>query len=109
MNENNPTVQSLSAQQFKEMRQTQPGVVVDVRTAEEFASGHLEGALNADYRSGEVEKQIQNWDKEQPYYLHCAGGARSGKAAQLMAAQGFKKVYNIGGFGDLKNTGLPTE
>ncbi|MFT2008023.1 rhodanese-like domain-containing protein [Pontibacter sp. 13R65] len=82
-------------------------VLVDVRTPAEFEGGHLQGAQNADFLSHEFQEAMQQWDKSKTYYLYCASGNRSGKAAKLMEEAGFKRVFNIGGFKDLKEAGLP--
>lgn len=86
----------------------QDDVLVDVRTPGEFNDGHLQDALNSDFNSGEFKKQIQGWDKSKTYYLYCASGNRSGKAAQLMSQLGFENVYNLGAYKSLKEAGLPT-
>lgn len=103
------TVQRLSAAEFREMNQQQPGVVLDVRTPGEYSTGHLQGATNYDFLGGEFNRNMGNLDKSEVYYLYCASGNRSGTAAQMMVNAGFSKVYNVGGFSDLKAGGLPTE
>lgn len=102
-------VQELSTQEFKRQRMSGKTRVVDVRTPEEFADGHLTGAINSDYRSGDFAEEIKTWKKDKVYYLYCATGNRSGKAAELMKAAGFQHIYNIGGYQDLREAGLPTE
>jgi phage shock protein E len=82
-------------------------ILVDVRTPEEFASGHVKKARNSDFSGGQFAEQIQGWDKSKTYYLYCASGNRSGKAAQLMSDAGFKHVYNLGAFKDLQANGIP--
>lgn len=102
-------VQNLTPQQLKGERMSRKTVLVDVRTPEEFADGHLDGALNSDYRGGAFAQEIETWDKDKVYYLYCATGNRSGKAAELLKEAGFKYIYNVGGFTDLKEAGFPTE
>lgn len=102
-------VKQLSPTEFKDQRMSTKAVLLDVRTPEEFAMSHLEGASNADYRGGEFAQEMKNWDKNKIYYLYCASGNRSGKAAELMKEAGFKHIYNVGGFNALKEAGLPTE
>lgn len=107
---NNPhNNMDLKASEFKEKITTQPGVVIDVRTDEEYNNGHL--ALT-DYQfnflDGEFENQLDQMDKDQTYYLYCRTGNRSGKAAELMKENGFDNVYNVGGFEDLANSGFET-
>jgi len=102
-------VQNLTPGQFKEQRMSRKTMLVDVRTPEEFAAGHLDGALNSDYRGGAFAEEIKNWDKDKVYYLYCASGNRSGKAAELLKEAGFRHIYNVGAFTTLKEAGLPTE
>lgn len=89
---------------------TQPNtVVLDVRSPEEFAKGHLTGARNLDYRADDFAQQVAHLDPKQTYVLYCASGNRSGKAAVLMQGKGFTKVVNAGGFETLKSSGLPVQ
>ncbi|SIT93598.1 rhodanese-like domain-containing protein [Pontibacter indicus] len=105
-------VQTLSATEYKahhEKIDNKEVILVDVRTPAEFEAGHLDKTQHADFLSGEFEKEMPTWDKDKVYYLYCASGNRSGKAAKLMEEAGFKKVYNIGGYQDLKAAGLPVK
>jgi phage shock protein E len=102
------SLKTISATDYKTQHdKDKKAVLVDVRTPAEFKAGHLEGAKNADFLSGEFQKEMQAWDKNKTYYLYCASGNRSGKAAKVMEEAGFKTIYNIGGYKDLKSTGLP--
>ncbi len=101
-----PTVKSISPATYQE--QAKPtDALIDVRTAAEFKEGHVKQALNADFNGGQFAEQIKNWDKNKTYYLYCASGNRSGKAATLMSEAGFKHFFNLGAFKDLKAGGLP--
>lgn len=71
--------------------------VVDVRTAAEFASGHLDGALNIDFQDADFASQIAQLPKDGVYYLYCRSGSRAGQAASVMKSQGFANVTNLGG------------
>ena len=84
-------------------------VLLDVRTPEEFAAGHVKGAENLNFRAPDVREQVAKLDKEQTYVLYCASGNRSGQTLKLMEEAGFKNVVNAGGFKDLKAAGLPAE
>ena len=98
----------ITATEYKQKHvNTKEAVLVDVRTPAEFTEGHLQKALNSDYRNGQFEEDLQHWDKSKTYYLYCASGNRSGKAAKLLEEAGFKTIYNIGGYEDLKAAGLP--
>ncbi|WP_276496578.1 rhodanese-like domain-containing protein [Pontibacter litorisediminis] len=102
-------VQNMTPTEFKRQNLNSKTVLVDVRTPEEYASGHLDGAMLSDFRGGDFAEDIRNWDKDKVYYLYCASGNRSGQAAELMKQAGFKHIYNLGGYQDLKVAGLPTE
>ena len=102
-------VKQLTPKEFAKQKMESNAVLLDVRTPEEFAGGYLEGAENVDYRGGDFAREMGNWDKDKVYYLYCASGNRSGKAAELMREAGFKHIYNIGGYSTLKEAGLPTE
>jgi rhodanese-related sulfurtransferase len=72
-------------------------VVLDVRTAEEFADGHLEGAVVVDFYAPDFADQLAGLDPDVPYLLYCRSGNRSGQAAGLMADLGFVDVANVDG------------
>ena len=71
-------------------------VVIDVRTPEEYATGHLEGARLLDLTGGELEAAIPGLDPAADYYVYCRSGNRSGQAEQLMRAAGIDRVTNLG-------------
>jgi rhodanese-related sulfurtransferase len=69
--------------------------LVDVRSREEFDQGHLPGAKNlpVDVLAGRTREL---GSKDKPVVVYCRSGARSGRAASLLRAAGFKKVVNLG-------------
>ena len=84
--------------------------VVDVRSAEEFASGHLIGAKHVAVEniSSELNKTVP--DKKRPLILVCASGMRSQKAQRIALQMGYEQVHSLGG--GLKNwqdANLPLE
>lgn len=83
--------------------------LVDVRTPEEFNSGHLQYATNINFNSPEFKTEIGKLDKGKPVYLYCRSGNRSGKAADTLKTLGFHAFYNIGGFEQLKADGFPAD
>lgn len=83
-------------------------IVIDVRTPEEFASGHLADARNIDVQNGSFEADVDDLDRGATYVLYCRSGARAGAAGQIMLEMGFTDVVNAGGFDDLASAGLPT-
>lgn len=72
-------------------------VVIDVRTAEEFAQNHLVGAVNVDFKATDFTEQVQKLDKAHSYRLYCRSGSRSTQAAELMKQLGFSDVQSVGG------------
>ena len=74
--------------------------VIDVRTPEEFAEGHLDGAVNLDVQSGRFEAELAALDPEGEYFVYCRSGNRSAAAAATMAEAGFTDVTDLGGLQD---------
>lgn len=72
-------------------------VVIDVRTPAEFASGHLEGAVNIDVQSPDFAQQIMALDKDGDYFIYCRSGNRSGQAIAQMTQMGFDPNNLING------------
>lgn len=73
-------------------------VVLDVRTKEEFAQGHLPNAMNIDVLdSANFVQQIQTLNKRKKYVVYCRSGKRSVKASELLAGSQFKHIYNMEG------------
>ena len=83
-------------------------VVVDVREATEYAQGHIADAKHIPLAQlGERLKELARY-KEKPVLLHCQGGVRSAKACDLLAKQGFTKLYNLqGGINAWQQAKLP--
>lgn len=72
--------------------------LIDVRTFEEYESGHLDKAQNIDFLNEELFiTEIEKFDKSQPIYIYCRSGNRSGKAATLMQELGFQTIYDLEG------------
>jgi rhodanese-related sulfurtransferase len=88
---------------------TEPEVtILDVRTPEEFASGHIEGAINVDFNSGNFANEITRLNPSETYAIYCRSGSLSGQAASIMHKAGFHDVSNLnGGVIDWANAGLP--
>ena len=64
-------------------------VIIDVRTPAEFASGHLDGAVNIDVQSPDFAAQIMELDPNGDYFVYCRSGNRSGQAIAQMNQMGF--------------------
>lgn len=80
--------------------------VIDVRTADEFAGGHVRGAVNIPVaelgqRMDEVAGLVKA-DKTAPIVVYCASGRRSSQAQEALSAAGYSRIVNGGGFDDLQ-------
>jgi phage shock protein E len=82
------------------------GILVDVRSLEEWNSGHHPKAIHLDWNGSTFKTVSASWDTSRSYYLHCAGGGRSARAVDYLKSKGFNKVYNLGGYDDVKNLKL---
>lgn len=84
--------------------------LVDVRTAAEYADGHLAGALNLDWTGGQLEERAAELDKSNSVLLYCASGRRSAAAREYLHDQGFKEVTDLsGGIQAWAGAGMPVE
>lgn len=81
----------------EELKKTNASQLIDVRTPEEFAKGHLKEAKNINFNAANFENQISQLDKNQPTFIYCHSGGRSGKAYKKMKSWGFTKVYDMEG------------
>ena len=82
---------------FTKTIQTPGTVVIDVRTAAEYAAGHIASAQNIDVDSGNFAQQIAGLDKAANYALYCHSGRRSGNALTIMKDAGFSHVVDLDG------------
>ena len=77
--------------------------LIDVRTPEEFQEGHIEDAVNIDFFSEDFAVDFEKLNKEQPIYIYCKSGNRSGQAAKKLTDMGFETIYDLkGGFSNYK-------
>ena len=83
--------------EWEKLRKDSQVVVLDVRTAEEFADGQMPGAINLDIRGGKFAETLTGLDKTKTYLVHCAVGGRSAKACGQMDGLKFEKVLNLSG------------
>jgi rhodanese-related sulfurtransferase len=71
-------------------------VLIDVRTPEEFAGGHLDGALNIDVQSADFDARITELDPAGTYLIYCRSGNRSAAAIETMEGLGFTNLSDLG-------------
>ena len=75
---------------------------IDVRSAEEFQAGHLEGAVNIVHTDIAAKIATVTQDKNAEIQLYCRSGRRSGLAEEELKKLGFTNVHNAGGYETLK-------
>lgn len=102
---NKSVIQSPNSEEISEIIQDKSVIIIDVRTAEEYKTGHVEGAINIPY--DEIEKKV-NYDKEQAIAVYCRTGVRSSEAAKTLEKMGYTKIYDLGGIEDF-NVELTTD
>ncbi len=74
------------------------GLLVDVRTPEEFAKGHLENARNVNWLAEGFRSYFDSIPKDRKLFLYCKKGGRSAKAAAVLDSLGFEVIDLIGGY-----------
>ncbi|MEL6923817.1 MAG: rhodanese-like domain-containing protein [Bacteroidota bacterium] len=91
---------NLSPVAFRQMlEQSEDAILIDVRTPAEFATGHIEGAINIDYLGDGFWEKMETLPVEKTYFVYCRTHRRSTRACTLMANGGFdrSRIYNMNG------------
>lgn len=84
--------------------------LLDVRRPEEYAEGHLKGAMLINWLDRETfEKEAAQLERNKTIYVYCRSGRRSSEAASYLAEQGYKVVDMQGGYIAWTAAGLPVE
>jgi rhodanese-related sulfurtransferase len=82
--------------------------VLDLRTPEEFAAGHIAGAKNIDCSAPDFKAKIGALDKNESYVVHCGGGGRSTRALPAFKDQKFQSILHLdGGLKAWQSAGKP--
>lgn len=84
-----------------------PHLLVDVRTPEEFAAGHIPGAVNIAVET--LESRLEEIPTDQPVVVYCRSGNRSATAADILVSAGYNPVYDLGGIINWTTAGLPVQ
>jgi len=78
-------------------------VLVDVRTPEEYAEGHLPNAINIDWYDENFMDEFKDIDRNKTIYVYCKKGGRSASAAEMLNSSGYKNVIDLlGGYDALE-------
>jgi phage shock protein E len=79
-------------------------LLVDVRSAEEFEEGHLEGAINIEWDNYDALITAIGEDKQRAVVFYCRSGNRAGKSIVELGARGYTNIFNATGLKELKAT-----
>ena len=101
-------VSTITVDSLKKVLATEKVVVLDVRTPEEYAEGHIEGAVNIDFRNPDFSKNIDAIDKSKKYEVYCHSGKRSMAAVKIMNAKNLNATNVEGGIVEWQGKGNPT-
>lgn len=100
----------LKPSDFKNQIEKPGAQIIDVRTPQEFQSGHILGSVNIDWYDPAFKSKVSSLDKAKPVYVYCAVGGRSGQAKTMLEGLGFTNVNNLsGGIEAWKKMNLPLE
>ena len=103
-------MEDVDAAQFQRLIAELDGaLLLDVRTPEEWAEGHLAGAAHRDYwGDDDFDVAMNSIPRDRPVLVYCAGGGRSGLTAQELNKGGHLEVYNLeDGISGWQDAGLP--
>lgn len=96
----------VNVDEFVNLMQQEGALVLDVRSDEEWAEGHLEGAAYIPFQSADFAEQLAALPHDRHILVYCAAGGRSSKALNLLNAAGHPEVYNLlGGIGAWRDAG----
>lgn len=89
---------SVKPKEFSEkLEKTPEANLIDVRTPEEFADGHLKNATNINWKGDDFGKQVAELDKSKPVFVYCLSGGRSKAAANYLSKEGFTNIVEMDG------------
>ncbi len=93
---------------MEDNRSSQDFMIIDLRSAGEYAGGHIEAAVNIDYSAADFAAALDELDRDKTYLLYSQKDDISGQVLDMMAGLGFTRVYNmLGGMERWKRIGLP--
>ena len=81
---NSQIIENIEAPQFQKLINKETGIIIDVRTPQEFHSGHIEDATNIDFYASDFTDKLKIVRKDGPIYVYCRSGGRSSSAASKM-------------------------
>lgn len=104
----NDNITSVSASEFDKEIKANSVQLLDVRTPQEYAEGHIDGASNINIQSDDFQQRAEKeLSKDSTILVYCRSGRRSMEAAEMLTKLGYKVVNLKGGIIEWKGDGLP--
>ena len=104
-----PVFMQLSPQDFSS-KLSEDVILIDIRTFDEFNSGHIASAKNIDFYSASFISELDLLDKNKTYLIYCRTASRTSKAINVMKNLGFSEVYELsGGINNWAGSGFPVQ
>jgi rhodanese-related sulfurtransferase len=98
LSEKQQTFTHLAPEQFNAELSTGEYILLDVRTSDEYAAGHIKDAKQIDYyQTKQFSNYLDTLDRNNKYLIYCRTGVRSGKTLNIMQEKGFKDVSDMTG------------
>jgi thioredoxin 1 len=94
-NTQNKSFTDVNSIQFEKLVSAGKGILLDVRTENEFKNGHIANAGQLNFYASDFRSRLLLLPKDQPIYIYCLTGSRSRSAAQLLVQNGYANVYNL--------------
>ena len=101
------TTAQISPAEYQSQFDGEPHFLLDVRTPEEFATGHIAGAANISVQT--LAERLSEVPEDQPVVVYCRSGNRSAQAAQILQEAGYSSVYDLGGVNAWTAAGFPLQ
>lgn len=95
--QNSKVYEAIEYAQYEQALEKNKPLIIDVRTPQEYHSGHIPNAQNINFNDAGFRDQISQLDKQKPVYIYCRSGARSRHAGKIMEEAGFEKVIDLKG------------
>ena len=107
---NSRNIYNVSASDFNKVINLKNINIIDIRTPQEYNSGHMKESINIDWYKRNFKEKIQRFAKDKPIAIYCRSGNRTSKATNVLHAMGFKEVINLtNGINDWNRNSLPLE
>ncbi|MCF6213264.1 MAG: rhodanese-like domain-containing protein [Flavobacteriaceae bacterium] len=92
----NTVAKNVVVKDFKSLIDAQTGILIDVRTPQEYQAGHIPGAINFDWKNQDTFSTIvKEISKDKTVLIYCHSGYRSGLAKAYLQKNGYQKIYNL--------------